>query len=78
MFHCLYSSQKGEIGQNVAHMGETRNSYGILVKKLQGRKPIGIGGRVILEWILMNTSYSADCDRIQCWTFVIVKYVEVT
>jgi hypothetical protein len=40
---------------HVAHMGETRNAYKILVRKVEGSnhiKGLGIGGWVILELIL--------------------------
>jgi hypothetical protein len=40
---------------HVAHMGETRNAYKILVRKVEGRnhiKDLGIGGWTILELIL--------------------------
>jgi hypothetical protein len=41
--------------RHVARMGEMRNSYKIFVENLRGRdhsEDLGIGGRVILEWIL--------------------------
>jgi hypothetical protein len=36
-------------------MGEIRNAYNILVQNLKGRGHLedrGIGGRIILEWII--------------------------
>jgi hypothetical protein len=39
----------------VAHMGEVRNAYNILVGKLEGKRPVGRARRtwkIILEWIL--------------------------
>jgi hypothetical protein len=39
----------------VACMGERRDQYGILVGKPEGRRPLedpGIGGRIILKWML--------------------------
>jgi hypothetical protein len=43
--------------EHVAHMGEMRNAYEIkiLVENLKGRdksKDLGIGGKIILEWML--------------------------
>jgi hypothetical protein len=40
---------------HVAHMGEMRNAYKILVSKLEEKSPLGklgIGGKIMLEWIL--------------------------
>jgi hypothetical protein len=40
---------------HVAHMGEMRNMYKILVGNLKARDHsdvLGVGGRIILEWML--------------------------
>jgi hypothetical protein len=36
----------------VACMGEMRNVYKILVGKAEGKRPVGVDGKIILEWIL--------------------------
>jgi hypothetical protein len=33
-------------------MGEKRNAYSILVGKPEGKRPLDLGRRIILEWIL--------------------------
>jgi hypothetical protein len=61
-FHNLYSSpniirmvktRKTRAG-NIACMGGRRNAYRILVRKTEGKKPLGrldVGGRIILRWM---------------------------
>jgi hypothetical protein len=42
---------------HVAHMGEKRNAYVVLVRKHEGKnrlEDLGIAGRIMLEWILKN------------------------
>jgi hypothetical protein len=36
---------------NVARMGERRGVYRVLVGKLEGKRPPGVDGRIILRWI---------------------------
>jgi hypothetical protein len=41
--------------RRLAHTGEKRNAYKVLVGKAEGRsnlEELGIGGRIILEWII--------------------------
>jgi hypothetical protein len=32
--------------------GEKRNAYRVLVEKPEGKRQLGVGGKIILEWIL--------------------------
>jgi hypothetical protein len=41
--------------ENVAHMGETRSAYKILVGKPEGKRPLvrlGVNEKITLQWIL--------------------------
>ena len=45
----------------VAHMGEKRNAYRILVRKTKKKKPLGrldVDGRIILNWILKEQNWN--------------------
>jgi hypothetical protein len=51
----IIKSRRMRWAGHVAHMGEIRNAYRILVGKPEGKKPLGrprLGGRIILEWSL--------------------------
>jgi hypothetical protein len=43
--------------EHLAHMGEMRNAYNILVGTLEGRSPLkrrNVNGKIIVEWILVK------------------------
>jgi len=37
--------------EHVAHMGEERGVYRVLVGKLEGKRPLGLDGWITLAWI---------------------------
>jgi hypothetical protein len=51
----MVKRRKMKLAGNIACMGEKRNAYRVLVRKTEGKKPLGrldVGGRIILIWIL--------------------------
>jgi hypothetical protein len=54
ILHLILSGRMRWVG-HVAHMGEGRNVYGVLVGKPKGKRPyedLGVGGRIMLRWTL--------------------------
>ena len=37
---------------HVAHVGDRRSAYRVLEGRLQGKRPLGIHGRIMLKWII--------------------------
>jgi hypothetical protein len=54
---------------HVAHMGEIRNAYKILVGNLKGRdhsEDLGVEATIILEWMLMGIGW-----KVMVWIYVV-------
>jgi hypothetical protein len=54
--HMIKSRRTGWAG-HMAHMGDKRGAYRVLMRKPQGQRPqLGIDGRIILKWFFKNLS----------------------
>jgi hypothetical protein len=48
----IIKSRRMRLEGHVAQMGNKRNAFMLLVGKPEGKRPLGVGGWIILGWIL--------------------------
>jgi hypothetical protein len=48
----MIKSRRMTWAAHVAGMGKNRNSGRVLVRNPKGKRPLDVGGRIILKWIL--------------------------
>jgi hypothetical protein len=46
--------RRKRLSGNMTRLGEKINAYRVLVRKVQGKRPLGIDGRIILKCFLIK------------------------